>query len=85
MHELAAVAYDAVAKVGVLLAVAEVQQLTGALVDLWMSRHTPVGREVAAPVLLAEGLAGVRIGAVQVAALIVAGQGDAAVYHDVGG
>ena len=83
VHHVAGVVDDAVTQVRGVLAVAEVQQFSGAVVDLRMGGHTPLRGEACVPVLFAESLAGARVGAVQVAALVVAGQRGAAVYNNV--
>ena len=74
-----------VSQVRRLLAVAEVQQFSGTLVDFGVCGNPPVRGKPAVPVLLAERGAGARVGAIQVAALIVARQRHPAVHHDVRG
>ena len=84
MRQLVALVDDAVMHVRGLFAVVEEQQLAGFRVDLRVRRHTPVDREVPVPGLLAQGAGGERVDAVQIAALVEAGQRDAPVDDDVG-
>ncbi len=84
VRQLVALVDDAVVHVRGLLAVVEEQQLAGFRVDLRVRRHAPVDREVPVPGLLAQRVGRERVDAIQIAALVEAGQRDAAVDDDVG-
>ncbi len=83
VHQVVVLVDDAVVHVRVLLAVVEEQQLAGPVVHLGMRRYAPVDGKAAVPGFGAQRVPGIRVHAVQVAALVEAGQRDPAVHDDV--